>query len=567
VLPEGDTIDFVFRWSNNGTLFTPSVTPVWIFGIKDATTPSGDFLVQVNSASANAGVYTFTVPISSAELQAWLATATSQSYAAIQITDTANGIATTPLLCQITANQNDSGTTPTSANGVLNVAAGKTVTFPLTLTFPSAAGTNGQQLTLSNSTTGLLEWAASGSSGITIGTTTANGTAGQVLYTDGSLVQQYAISGTGSVAMTDSPQFTTPSLGVATATSINGVALSTASTGGAAYSLAIVGAIDTSNGGGTIDTSTFGGSIDTASGGGRINTGGAGGYIDTSAGGGSIDTRGAGSIELGFTGTRTTLLGNASGSDKTQTLPNATGNIALTTDITGGTLEGSFTTLAVNGKSLTLGASLATTGTDLPTFAFPSSATARTYTFPTTTATLARTDAAQSFTGTQTFLSPVAFPQGTQSAPSLYFTGDTTTGLHYGGASGRLYVTLSGVNKWAFVGDSSQFASSVSLYWNSSGLGGYNDLALSRSGIGVMNISAGTASSVAAPGTPNGHLALASLRVRPDTVANLPASPAAGWVAAVNDANAPVIGLTVTGGAAAFALVCHNGSAWKVVAI
>lgn len=60
------------------------------------------------------------------------------------------------------------------------------------------------------------------------------------------------------------------------------------------------------------------------------------------------------------------------------------------------------TGVANSGKTITLGASLTTTGTDLPTFAFPSAATARTYTFPTTTATLARTDAAQTFTGTQT---------------------------------------------------------------------------------------------------------------------------------------------------------------------
>jgi hypothetical protein len=60
------------------------------------------------------------------------------------------------------------------------------------------------------------------------------------------------------------------------------------------------------------------------------------------------------------------------------------------------------TGIANTGKTITLGASLTTTGTDLPTFAFPSAATARTYTFPTTTATLARTDAANTFTGAST---------------------------------------------------------------------------------------------------------------------------------------------------------------------
>ena len=59
---------------------------------------------------------------------------------------------------------------------------------------------------------------------------------------------------------------------------------------------------------------------------------GAGGSINTSNGGGSINTRGVGSIQLGLAGTRTTLNGSASGTDKTITLPNATGTVALTND-------------------------------------------------------------------------------------------------------------------------------------------------------------------------------------------------------------------------------------------
>ena len=84
-----------------------------------------------------------------------------------------------------------------------------------------------------------------------------------------------------------------------------------------------------------------GGSINTSGGAGQvriendeeIHFGGAGGSINTSNGGGSIDTRGVGSIELGITGTRTTLVGSASGTNKTITLPNATGTIALSTPL------------------------------------------------------------------------------------------------------------------------------------------------------------------------------------------------------------------------------------------
>ena len=303
VLPEGDTIDFVFRWSNSGTLYTPPVTPVWIFGIKDATTPSGDFLVQVNSASANAGVYTFTVPISSAELQAWLATATSQSYAAIQITDTANGIATTPLLCQITANQNDSGTTPTGANGTLNVAAGKTVTFPLTLTFPSAAGTNGYKLTLDNATTGALTWTAD-NAGAPGGSNT------QVQYNNNGAFGGYAISGTGSVAMTDSPTFTG---------TIGGAEINITGTIVADVCYGSNGIEIGSNSSYTFDDSIAANFL----------------YLQAPAG--------------------------LFGTDKTQTLQNASGTIALTSDITGGTREGSFTTLAGT-SSATLGTNGGTGG-------------------------------------------------------------------------------------------------------------------------------------------------------------------------------------------------------------
>lgn len=324
-LTEGNTVDFVFRLSNNGVLFTPPLTPVWIFGIKDANTPNGDFLIQVNSATVASGVYTFVVELASAELQAWLATATSQSYAAIQITDSANDIATAPLLCQIAPNQNDTGTTPTSANGTLNVTAGKTVTFPLSLTFPSAAGTNGFQLSTDGA--GALTWTAAGgvtdgdkgditvsSSGAqwtidndTVGLAklahmTTNRVIGRTTAGTGT-PELLTISGTGNVAMTNTPTLVTPVLGNATATTINGIPIS--GDGGAL-------GIYMTNGAGGIDTSDFGGNI------------------ITSGGGGAIDTAGTGSIELGVTGTRTTFRGNAATVNKTIDLPNLTGTVVVT---------------------------------------------------------------------------------------------------------------------------------------------------------------------------------------------------------------------------------------------
>ena len=355
-LTEGNTVDFVFRLSNNGVLFTPPLTPVWIFGIKDANTPNGDFLIQVNSATASSGVFTFVVELASAELQAWLATATSQSYAAIQITDSANDIATAPLLCQIAPNQNDTGTTPTSANGTLNVTAGKTVTFPQSLTFPSALGTNGFQLSTDGA--GTLTWTASGAltdgdkGDITVSNSGATFTIdndvvglaqlahmptarviGRTTSGNGS-PELLTISGTGSVAMTNTPTLVTPVLGAATATSINGITISAGGSG----TLTMAGSIDTSVGGGNIETHNNGGGIftyggggviSTSTSGGGISTSNSGGSITTSNGGGSIDTTGNGSIGLGIAANRITLVGTTASNGKTATFPNVTGTVAV----------------------------------------------------------------------------------------------------------------------------------------------------------------------------------------------------------------------------------------------
>lgn len=55
------------------------------------------------------------------------------------------------------------------------------------------------------------------SSGITIGTTTiTSGTTTRILYDNAGVVGEYVVSGTGNVAMTTSPVFTTPNIGIAT---------------------------------------------------------------------------------------------------------------------------------------------------------------------------------------------------------------------------------------------------------------------------------------------------------------------------------------------------------------
>lgn len=102
-------------------------------------------------------------------------------------------------------------------------------------------------------------------------------------------------------------------------------------------SINLSGGYDTGNGGSINLSSAFngaGGSIvsvgtNNASGGSLTMSAGAsgnGGSINTDNDGGSINTRGTGSIELGITGTRTTLVGTAT-APRSISLPNASGTL------------------------------------------------------------------------------------------------------------------------------------------------------------------------------------------------------------------------------------------------
>lgn len=92
----------------------------------------------------------------------------------------------------------------------------------------AAPGTSGNVLTSDGT-----NWVSSASSGgITLATTTITGGANtKVLFNNSGVVGEYTISGSGNVAMTTSPSFTTPTLGVASATSINKVTITAPATG------------------------------------------------------------------------------------------------------------------------------------------------------------------------------------------------------------------------------------------------------------------------------------------------------------------------------------------------
>ena len=483
-LVQGDIVKFAVRFVQTGVAVVLAAPVFTASGIKADNDFTGSYLIQLSApVLSDTTLYTFTVnPLNSANLNTFLQTYRN-TWCALEIYDSVNGILTTPLELQIMPGYSLSGTPTDNVAGVIVVAAGKTVTFPQSLTFPSALGTNGFQLTTDGA--GALTWATAGISGITIGTTTANGTAGRVLYTDGALVQQYAISGTGSVAMTNAPTLVTPVLGAATATSINGTFIGSSANltrfvsmaSGVSYinleGNSVGGYIDTSA---TVGgTSYSGGYISTAGGltslGGNINTSGsgsnAGGNITTSGGGGTIDTTGNGSIGLGIAANRTYLVSTAGNNEKTATFPNVTGTVAVaatsatatqalfatatagapayreiaTADIAtalttpgaiGGTTAstGAFTTLSGT-STLTLGVVSATAGTIVlrnATNAFtttivPSVVTAsRQLNLPliTGTDTVAVLGLAQTFTGNKTF-------SGTVSCGSTLAVSSTTT--------------------------------------------------------------------------------------------------------------------------------------------
>jgi len=379
-LVQGDIVKFAVRFIQNDVAVVLAAPVFTASGIKASNDFTGSYLIQLSApVLSDTTLYTFTVdPLNSANLNTFLQTYRN-TWCALEIYDSANGILTTPLELQITPGYSLSGTPTDNVAGVIVVAAGKTVTFPQSLTFPSAAGTNGFQLTTDGA--GALTWAASGaltdgdkgditvsSSGAqwtidndTVGLSklahmTTNRVIGRTTAGTGT-PELLTISGTGSVAMTNTPTLVTPVLGAATATSINGTFIGSSANltrfVSMASSVSYIN-LEGNTSGGYIDTSATvggpsysGGYISTAGGltsvGGNINTSGSGavaggsintsggGSIVTSGGGGSIDTTGNGSIGLGIAANRITLVGTTASNGKTATFPNVTGTVAVAT--------------------------------------------------------------------------------------------------------------------------------------------------------------------------------------------------------------------------------------------
>jgi hypothetical protein len=121
------------------------------------------------------------------------------------------------------------GTGVASATAYALLAGGTTSTGA----FQSLAsvGTSGQVLT-SNGAGALPTFQSPAGGSLTVGTTTiASGTSGYILYNNAGVLGNLVNTGTGNNVLATSPTLTTPTLGVATATSINKVAFTAPATG------------------------------------------------------------------------------------------------------------------------------------------------------------------------------------------------------------------------------------------------------------------------------------------------------------------------------------------------
>lgn len=176
---------------------------------------------------------------------------------------------------------------------------------------------NGQVL-FSNA--GKLGCEAAAGASLTVGSSPiSGGTTTRILFDNAGVLGEYTISGTGSVAMATNPVFTTPTLGAATATSLNGITF-TSSTG--TFTLAAAKTLTVSN------TLTFSGTDGSTL---NIGAGGTLGALAFITPGTGIAT--ALGVNVGSAGAPV-LFNGAGGTPSSLTLTNGTG-LSLATGVTG----------------------------------------------------------------------------------------------------------------------------------------------------------------------------------------------------------------------------------------
>lgn len=209
-----------------GTLATVN-SNVGTFG---SATQVGSFTVNGKGLITAASAITITPAISSITglgtgIATFLATPSSANLAAAVTDETGTGLlvfGTAPTFASTITVGAASGTTGAvllkgTTSGVVTLSVAD-VAGTWTMKLPTTGGTNGYSLTTDGS--GNTTWTniTGGGSAIVVGTTTiTSGIATRILYNNAGVVGEYVISGTGNVAMTTSPVFTTPALGTPSA--------------------------------------------------------------------------------------------------------------------------------------------------------------------------------------------------------------------------------------------------------------------------------------------------------------------------------------------------------------
>lgn len=242
----------------------------------------------------------------------------------------------------------------TTGSGAVVLASGATLVNPALGTPSSVTLTNATGLPVATGISGLA-------SGMSLFLSTPSSANLAATVTDE--------TGSGSLVFATSPTLVTPVIGVATGTSLNLSGLTASQ----------ILSTDASKNLTSLDTATYPSLTELS-------------YVKgvTSALQTQINAKGSGTVTAVSVSTANGISGSSSGG-ATPALTIALGAITPST-VNGNTFTtGTYTLTGVAGKTLTFNKSITLEGTDSTTM-----------TFPTTTATIARTDAAQTFTGVQT---------------------------------------------------------------------------------------------------------------------------------------------------------------------